>query len=176
MATKAVYQVEVKDIPEQIVGSIRGRVAVDELDPWIARAIHELFTRLAEQGIRPAGMPFAMMPAPNGKEEVEVVVALPALRHVSERGRVEGLVVPACRALATLHRGSYSELTAAYRALAVTIEEQGIEPAGEPREVYLTNPQDNAPDDCETEVLWPVDVPPDWVPVSPRVARPLPRS
>jgi effector-binding domain-containing protein len=176
VVAKVVYQVEVRDVPEQIVGSIRGRVAVAELDPWIATAIQELFTRLAEQGIRPAGTPFAMMPAPNGKEEVEVVVALPAVRRVGDRGRVEGLVVPACRALVTLHRGPYEELTEAYRALAVAMKEQGIEPAAEPREIYLTNPQDVSPDEYETEVLWPVDVPPDWQPASPRVDRPLPRS
>ena len=64
MAGKLVYQIEVKDVPEQLVGSISGRVPVAELDPWIATAIHELFARLAEQGIRPAGTPFAMLPAP----------------------------------------------------------------------------------------------------------------
>ena len=176
MAGKLVYRLEVRDVPEQIVGSIRGHVQVSELDPWIATAIQELFTRLAQQRIRPAGTPFAILPAPNGKEAVEVDVALPAVREVAGSGRVEGRVVPACRALATIHRGPYEELTGAYHALAVAMEEQGIEPIAEPREVYLTNPQEIPPEDYETEVLWPVDVPPDWVPSSPKVERPLPRS
>ena len=51
-----------------------------------------------------------------------------------------------------------------------------IEPTEQPREIYLTNPLDTPPDECETEVIWPFDVPPDWVPVSQRVDRPLPRS
>jgi effector-binding domain-containing protein len=177
MVTKVVYRIEVRDVPEQIVGCIRGRVRTDELDRWIAAAIQELFTRLADQGVRPAGTPFAMMPAPAPNDEtLEVAVALPATRRVAERGRVEGTVMPACRALVTLHRGPYDELAGAYRALAVMMYEQGIEPIGEPREVYLTNPEEASPDDYETEVLWPVDVPADWVPVAPRVDRPLPRS
>jgi effector-binding domain-containing protein len=173
---KLVYRIEVRDVPEQIVGCVRGHVAVDELDPWIAAAIQELFSRLAEQGVRPAGTPFAMMPSPNGRESVEVEVALPAIREVVDRGRVEGSVIPACRALVTFHHGSYQELTGAYQALAVAMKEQGIEPAGMPREVYLTNPQGCPPEEYETEVVWPVDVPPDWVLASPRVDRPLPRS
>lgn len=177
MEGKLVYRIEIRDVSEQVVGSIRGRVAAADLDPWIAGAIHELFARLSEQGVRPAGTPFAMMPVPpNGQEILEVEVALPAVRKPGDRGRVEGRVVPGCRALVTLHRGSYAELTAAYQALAVAMKEQGIEPSGDPREVYLTNPLDSPPEDHETEVFWPVDVPPDWVLSSPRVDRPLPRS
>jgi effector-binding domain-containing protein len=176
MLAKTVYRLEVRDVPEQIVGSIRGHVEVSELDPWIASAIEELFVRLAQQHIRPAGTPFAILPAPNGKESVEVEVALPAVRRVADRGRVEGRVVPGCRALATVHHGPYSELASAYHALAVAMKEQGIEPAAEPREVYVNNPEDLEPDEYETEVLWPVDVAPDWVLSSPKSERPLPRS
>jgi effector-binding domain-containing protein len=176
MVANTVYRLEVRDVPEQIVGSIRGHVPVAELDPWIATAIEELFARLAQQHIRPAGTPFAILPAPNGKESVEVEVALPAVRKVSERGRVEGRVVPGCRALATVHHGPYSELTGAYQALAVAMKENGIEPADEPREIYVNNPRELEPNEYETEVIWPVDVPPDWVPSSPKIERPLPRT
>lgn len=167
MPATVAYRLEFRDVPEQVVGSIRGRVRVSELDLWVAGAIHELFNQLAVQGIRPAGAPFAILPVTNGKKAVEVEVALPAIRTVAQHGRVQGRVVPACRALATVHQGPYEELPAAYQALAAAMEEQGLQPAAEPREVYLTNPQEIPPDDSQTELLWPVDVPPDWVPVSP---------
>jgi AraC family transcriptional regulator len=164
MPASVAYRLEFRDLPEQIVGSIRGRVAVDGLGSWIADAIEELFNQLAVQGIRPAGAPFAIMPAPNGGKAVAVEVALPAIREVAQRGRVQGRVVPACRALTTLHYGAYDELDGAYQALAAAMEEQGIAPAAEPREVYLTNPREIPPDDSQTELIWPVAVPSDWVP------------
>ena len=83
-------------------------------------------------------------------------------------------MLPACRALATVHRGPYERLPAAYEALAAGMKEEGIEPLAEPREVYLTNPEETSPEKYETEVLWPVDVPAGWRPSSPRVSRRAP--
>jgi effector-binding domain-containing protein len=176
MAGTAVYRLQVRNVPEQVVGSIRGCVATAELDAWIAAAIHELFARLAEQRIQPAGTPFAIRPPPSGAETVEVEVALPAIRRVAARGRMTGRTVRSCRALSTVHRGSPAKVSGAYRALAVAMKEQGIEPIAEPREVYLTNPLETAPDRCETEVLWPVDSSADWQPPSPKARRPRARA
>ncbi len=164
MVRATAYTLELRTLPTQIVGTIREQVPVAELDPWIAAAIHELFARLAQQRIQPADEPFAIMPPPNGAETLEVEVALPAIRRVASRGRVTSRVIPACRALATVHRGPYEELPAAYEALAAGIEAEGIEPLSNPREVYLTNPEETSPERYETEVLWPVDVPRGWTP------------
>lgn len=170
------YRLHVKDVSEQTVGSIRGRVPVTGLDPWIAEAIRELFARFAQHRIQPAGSPFAMLPAPNGSEEVEVEVALPANRNVRESGRMVGRTIPACRALATMHLGPYEELTETYRMLALAMKAHGIEPSGKPREIYLANPLLTPPEELVTEVLWPIDVPSDWELADPIVARPLPRA
>ncbi len=175
MPASVAYRLELRNVPEQIVGSIRGRVRIEELDPWIAGAIEELFDQLAVQGIRPAGAPFAILPPPNGRKAVAVEVALPAIRPVAQRGRVQGRIVPACRALATLHEGPSAELGGAYEALLEAMAEHGIEPAAEPREVYLTNPQEIPPDDSQTELIWPVAVPPGWMP-SPLSDGPSPPS
>ncbi len=164
MPESGAYRLDVRNVPDQTVGSIRGRVTIAELEPWIAGAIHELFARLAQQRVQPANSPFAIRPQRNGRQTVEVEVALPAIRRVARHGRMTGRVVPACRALSIVHRGPHEQLPAAYRALSAAMEEQGIEPIAEPREVYITNPLETSPDACETEVLWPVDVPAGWVP------------
>jgi effector-binding domain-containing protein len=170
MAGTSAYPLEVRMLPKQIVGTIRDRVPVSDLDPWIAAAIHELFARLAQQRIHPADEPFAIVSPPSGSETVDVEVALPAIRRVASRGRVTSRVLPACHALATVHRGPYERLPAAYEALAAGMKEEGIEPLGDPREVYLTNPEETSPEKYETEVLWPVDVPVGWQPSSRRVS------
>jgi effector-binding domain-containing protein len=162
MARADAYRLEVRDIPEQIVGSIHGCLPAAELDRWIETAIHELFARLAQQRVQPAGPPFVIRPAPDGDRAIELEVALPAIRRVAPRGRMTGRRVSACRALWTLHCGAHDDVGSAYEALAAAIEQHGIEPAGSPREVYRTNPVETSPDECETEVLWPVDVPASW--------------
>ncbi len=165
MSATVLYRVEVRDVPAMVVGTIRGCVPVEPvatLDTWIINAIRELFRCLAAQRIRPTGVPFAMLPPPEGRQPLPIAVALPALRRVSARERVEPDTIPACRALATRHHGPWSELVSAYHALWRLIEEHQLEPAGEPREVYLTNPLETPPEEWETELLWPISVAADW--------------
>jgi effector-binding domain-containing protein len=64
-----------------------------------------------------------------------------------------------------LYQGPHDELPELYRALAGAIDDQGVEPAGEPREVYLASPGDT-PDRSVSlvELVWPIDVPAGWRP------------
>src|SRR5919204_1754795 len=67
------YRIEVKDIAPQDVAVIAGRVPAAELDRWVKDSIGELLEQLGEQGIGP---PFAIRPAPDDQEMVEVEVGL----------------------------------------------------------------------------------------------------
>jgi effector-binding domain-containing protein len=173
------YRVEVRDVPETIVASICGHVSpepVAELDAWIIDAIQELFGYLHRKGVRATETPFAILPPPEGQEPIWVKVALPALRVISGHGRVEADIIPACRALVTRHHGPWSELVAAYHTLWRVIEEHDLRPTGEPREVYLTNPLETPPENCETELLWPISAPDDWELPEQRSARSFARG
>jgi effector-binding domain-containing protein len=59
-----------------------------------------------------------------------------------------------------VYRGPYTGLSGAYRSLYEWIVEHGLEVAGDPREIYYTDP-DEVPDPAGyvTGIVWPVDEP-----------------
>lgn len=57
----------------------------------------------------------------------------------------------------TIHKGPYDGLREAYAALEKWIAAEGLEMAGAPWEVYLTDPGELPnPEEWLTEILWPV--------------------
>jgi AraC family transcriptional regulator len=65
--------------------------------------------------------------------------------------------LPACEAAVTIHTGPYEGLRAAHAAVDEWIATQGLEKAGAPREVYLTDPGEVPdPKQWKTQLVWPV--------------------
>jgi effector-binding domain-containing protein len=55
------------------------------------------------------------------------------------------------------HVGPYEELARSYRLMSEAIEEHGFEPAGDPRELYHSDPAEVPdPNDYVTEIIWPI--------------------
>jgi DNA-binding transcriptional MerR regulator len=165
------YRIEVKEIPERDVMVIRERVRSAELPAWMSAAMAELFEYAGEQGIGP---PFGASVAVDD-DFVDAEAGLPVASPREPKGRIEARHEPAYRALVALQRGPYDAVHGVHRALWAAITDQGIEPAGEPRTVYLSDPADSLdPADNLVEVVWPVDVPAGWQPNLEIFTKPLP--
>jgi effector-binding domain-containing protein len=67
-------------------------------------------------------------------------------------GRVVASALPAGQAATTVHRGAYSGLAEAHRAVAVWCRAHGRQPAGPRWEVY--GPHRDDPAEVTTEVYW----------------------
>jgi hypothetical protein len=81
---------------------------------------------------------------------------------------------PERQGAAPLRRARASPPPEIHRALWNAIEDQGISPAGEPREIYLGDPAEAVgTSDALTEVAWPVDLSPDWRPDDRRFTKQL---
>ena len=169
------YRIELEDLPEQAVLSIRDRVPQDELKHFIPRAFEDIYARLHAAGGEEEGIAFSICPFADEEGMVAIEVAVPVAAPVEGAGRVESRSVPACKAVVLTHRGPYRELTLSYRALAHWLELQGAESAGNPREYYVTDP-DETPDpaDYVTRVAWPVALPAGWKPSEEKFELPLP--
>ena len=161
------YRIEIKEIPAQELAVIAAQVPAVELRPWLRAAFEELFAHAGEQGIGP---PFAIHPPPDDAGTVAAEAALPVARGVEPHGRIEVRHEPGFRALVALHRGPYDTLSRVRGALSTAIGEQGIEPVGSPREVYLGDPAEHE----LTEVVWPIDVTAEWRPHERLFTEPLP--
>lgn len=155
---EAEYAVSIRRLEASRVLAIRGRVSAGEIGPESGRAFADLFGHLAMVGREPAGPPLSLYPELwSDEEEIEVVWCVPVSRPLSGAGRAGGMELPAVAAAAVLHAGPYEAIGAAYAALQAFVQERGHEPAGPPREVYLTGPAQTLDAGAfRTEVLWPI--------------------
>jgi len=149
--SQSLYHVILMDDPEQKVFSIRRSVGVTEY--------HELFQQLRRKaeamGLRQAG-PIQMLY--HDKEfshecsdvEVQMVVSQNA----------PGVVIkPAHTCAAVTHRGSYDGLHNAYEAICDWLSQHPeYRVCGPAMDRYLNDPDQTAPADLETGVLFPVEM------------------
>jgi DNA-binding transcriptional MerR regulator len=150
-------RVEVKELAPQNALTIGSRTTPDGLDAVISESINAVAAYIDELGARRNGPPFTVCPEPDDDGAVGVAVGWPTTEQLPGRGRVESRVLPGGTVALAVYRGPYTELTGAYRALYEWIVEHGYETAGEPREVYYTDP-DEVPDpaDYVTGIVWPI--------------------
>jgi DNA-binding transcriptional MerR regulator len=168
------YRIELEELPEQHVLSVRARVRQEELKEFIPTAFEEIEARLREAGGTEDGTAFSICPFADDEGMVAVEVAVPVTTPVAGEGRVESRTIPACTAVVLTHVGPYRELTRSYRALAHWLELQNVESAGDPREYYVSDPDETPAAELVTRVAWPVALPAGWKPSTEKFELPLP--
>jgi DNA-binding transcriptional MerR regulator len=155
--TMSVDSFAVKTIPDLHVLAISGRWPQEDLPRIIPPAIGELFAARETQGRAVAGAPYLVCSAPNDEGVVLGEIGLPIDQPGVADGRSAPAVLRGAEVAACYYRGPYHELCTGYRELWAWIEDQRLEPAGNPREIYLTSPAE-VPDPANylTELVWPV--------------------
>ncbi|RRR75653.1 MAG: hypothetical protein EI684_04210 [Candidatus Viridilinea halotolerans] len=144
------YDVVLKEIEPQLVAGIR------EVIPNYA-AIGPLFNELyAYLGPHGAGGIAVGIDHNEGYKEVDpdMEAAAYLTAPVPEGGRVRVYTLPGATVAATIHRGTWEGLPAAYTALMDWIKAGGYTPCGASREIYLE--QAETPDAHVTEIQIPV--------------------
>jgi DNA-binding transcriptional MerR regulator len=151
------FEVHIDDVEEQRMLAVRERTRADELSVVIPRAIEEVHAYLVASGVRPAGPPICVCPFPDDDGMQESTIGWPVEGDVAGDGRIEVETLPATRALVMKHTGPYDALPSSYRLMSELMEEEGLTATGDPREHYVTNP-DEVPDpnDYETLIVWPI--------------------
>jgi effector-binding domain-containing protein len=132
------YDVELVDLQEQRTAVVHGHVLYEDIAEFLNGAFHEVAEALAQQDAGPAGPPFAQYAVRSDGFDVEA--GFPTSAPVEPVGRVVPSLLPGGRAARTVHRGAYSEVAAAYDALAAWVTDDGYRPDGAPWECYLDEP------------------------------------
>ena len=150
------YAVEVRELAWQPVASRRLSVSPAELEAVLGEVLLEVWAAISAQQVPPAGPPFLRYHH-IAETRLDVEAGFPVGAPFVAAGHVQPCSLPGGRVLVTLHAGPYTELRAAYAALAAWLEANGRFPEGAPWESYLTDPAFTPnPYDWRTEVLWPV--------------------
>jgi len=163
--------VEFRSIPATRALAVRGTVTVEESWAWGAEVFAELYGKIANAGLSPAGPGGALFPAEFFQlEEAELTAFVPVNNSPRVDGRVQGrvqrvegvegvesLTIPGAEAAVMLHAGPIGDADQTYGVLGTVVAERAIGVEGPIREYYLvpfSEPGD--PARHRTEICWPV--------------------
>lgn len=153
------YQVSVKEVAAVPVASLTLHTSLATIGADMGRGLGTVAGAIGTAGLRPGGTPFVIYHDVIDEQtagDIEICVPVPSGTTLPD-GPVRCREVAGGPVAATVHRGPYQEISPAYHVVAGWIEEQGVQPAGPPREVYLNDPQAVTADDLLTEVQFPID-------------------
>jgi len=148
------YEVRLEELQPQPVVAIRTKVPDGDIGGLVGQLIGEVWGYLEAKGVHPSGGPYARsIYVPGTPIEVGFFVDEP----LDGNGRAVSDELPGGRAIVTTHIGPYDQVKGAYDALNAYAAEQGLQPAGLPWEVYLTDPG-REPDQSKwrTDVVLPI--------------------
>jgi effector-binding domain-containing protein len=149
------YEIQESETSLQPSAAIRATLSVPEIGAWYGPTLGRLAAWLGQRGIPIVGPPYARYHR-LGEARFEVEAGFPVAAPVDGDEEVHASSLPAGRQARTVHLGPYEGLGAAYEALEAWVAERGGEPAGDPWEVYESDPNAQPdPATWRTQVLLP---------------------
>src|SRR5215472_4139079 len=143
-------EVEFRSIPPTRALAVRGTVSAAEAWAWGADVFGEIYGRIGQAGLTPAGPGGALFPAaffPVGDSVADGSVA---------GGRAGLVTIPGVEAAVMLHSGSPADSDQTYGALGTVVAERAIGIEGPIREYYLVPFTEPDLSRHRTEICWPV--------------------
>jgi DNA-binding transcriptional MerR regulator/effector-binding domain-containing protein len=149
--------VEFRSIPSAPALAVRGRVSVEEAWAWGSDAFGELYGRIGQAALVPAGPGGALFPAAFFElEQAELTAFVPVDGPVSGGGRAQLVTIPGVEAAVMLHAGPAGDTDQTYGALGTVVTERAIGVEGPIREYYLVPLTEQDPSRHRIEICWPV--------------------
>lgn len=147
---------ETTEIGSQPMLAIRATSTMDKLEDLMGSLFGEVYGYIQESGEQPAGMPFSRYHSMDGAT-VDLECGMPVASPMDGKGRVQAGELPAATVATVTHLGPYQNLPRTWSALTEWIGSEGLEPAGAPWEVYVTDPGAE-PDQSKwrTDIFFPV--------------------
>ena len=140
----------------QPILGIRTTIAIDEIGKAMGPLFGEVYGYIQRSGQTPAGMPLAIYHSMAGGA-VDLECAMPVASPMAGAGRIQAGELPAGTAATVTHMGPYDNLRQTWAALMEWMKSQGLDGAGAPWEVYITDPGAE-PDQSKwrTDIFFPV--------------------
>ena len=155
-------EVEFRSIPATRALAVRGTVTVQQAWAWGTDVFGEIYGRIEQAGLTPAGPGGALFPAGFFElHQAELTAFVPVggpgpEGAVSGGGRAELVTIPGVEAAVMLHAGSPADSDQTYGALGTVVAERAIGVEGPIREYYLVPFTEPDLSRHRTEICWPV--------------------
>lgn len=149
------FPCEIQQRPAQPTLAVRFTAPVQELPQHIGRAYGSVMQYLTERGEYPAGMPFALYHNMD-MANLDIEAGFPVAHALPGEGDVQPGEVPAGTYAIGHYTGSYAELGPAYDELTDWTAAQGYIPTGVAYEWYLNGPDEAAPEQLKTDIMFEV--------------------
>ena len=149
------YDVMIKEEEDELVASIRSRIAPERIGSVIPDAFERLMACVGPIGYG-QGMPGIVMHEMRESEVADIEVFMPVAARFDPPAGVTVTTLSGGTMAATVHTGPYDESAQAYQALTGWIDEHGRRIVGPPREHYLNDPHLVGMERAETEIEFPV--------------------
>ena len=150
-------EIEFRSIPATRALAVRGTVSTAEAWAWGTDVFSEIYGRIEQAGLTPAGPGGALFPAGFFElQRAELTVFVPVGGSVAGGGRAEITAIPGVEAAVMLHPGSPADSDQTYGALGTVVAERAIGVEGPIREYYLVPFTEPDLSRHRTEICWPV--------------------
>jgi effector-binding domain-containing protein len=149
------YPCELVDQDPQPTLFIRTTTTIKELPQALGKAYGAIGEFMAQQDLQPAGATYAAY-YEFEKDNVDVEIGFPVPSQLPGKGEIQPGELPAGKIARCLYQGPYNKIEPAYTALADFVEEQGFEATGVAYEFYLNDPNQVAPSELLTQVVFPL--------------------
>ncbi len=144
------------ELEAQSIIGIRMSVEVEKIAEVMGQLFPEVFGYLQKHGHSPVGMPLTRYHCMDGGT-AELECALPVNAPIAGTDRIRCGELPSGTMATVTHMGPYHNLPVTWAALTAWMNSEGLEPAGVPWEVYVTDPGAE-PDQSKwrTDIFFPV--------------------
>ncbi len=145
-----------RKVEAQPILGIRTPAKMSEIGEVLGSLFGEVYAHIKETGQEPAGMPLSIYHAMDG-DTIDLECGMPVGSQLKGSGRIKAGNLPAATVATVTHQGPYEGLPKTWEALVEWIGSQGLQPAGAPWEVYVTDPGAE-PDQSKwrTDIFFPV--------------------
>ncbi len=149
------YEIQSRTSPGQLTAVMTATLPVAEIGPWLAKAYGAIASAITAHGTYPAGPPFARYHRLEA-DGFAVEAGFPVSAAIEADGDVRPSQLPGGPLAVTIHIGPYEQMAPAYEALASWVSSHSGEPAGDPWEVYFSDPAaEPDPATWRTEIVQP---------------------
>ena len=150
-------EVEFRSIPATRALAVRGMVTAQQAWAWGADVFGEIYGRIEQARLTPAGPGGALFPAGFFElQQAELTAFVPVEGLVPDAGRTQLVTIPGVEAAVMLHPGSPADSDQTYGALGTVVAERAIGVEGPIREYYLVAFTEPDLSRHRTEICWPV--------------------